>query len=124
MEDSQVNVVNVAVGDMTDLPLQEDEYYTDSDNDEEDNTPPDITQFNHESSRSDRKLLNILSKMTLPFLEPFLFPSGKNLPLQRTFLLLGLKCLKFNCVTEPKLDMFSVIEVRPFIPFFYAATRI
>ena len=73
MEDSQVNVLNVAVGDMTDLPVQEDEYDTDSDNDEEDNTPPDITQFNHESSRSDRKLLNILSKMTLPFLEPFCF---------------------------------------------------
>ena len=43
VEDSQVNVVNVVVGDMTDLPVQEDEYETDSDNDVEDNTPPDIT---------------------------------------------------------------------------------
>ena len=41
VEDSQV--VNVAVGNMTDLPVQEDEYDTDSDSDEEDNTPPDST---------------------------------------------------------------------------------
>ena len=41
MDDREV--VNVAVGDMTDLPVQKDEYDTDSDNYVGDDTPPDIT---------------------------------------------------------------------------------
>ena len=41
VDDSEV--VNVAVGDMTDLPVQEDEYDADSDSDVDDDTPPDIT---------------------------------------------------------------------------------
>ena len=38
-----------------------------------------------ESSESGRKLLDILNKITLPFLEPFLSPSGQNLLLHRIF---------------------------------------
>lgn len=41
VDDSKV--VNVTVGDMTDLPVQEDEYDTDSDSEVDDDTPPDIT---------------------------------------------------------------------------------
>lgn len=46
VDDSKV--VNVAVGDMTDLPVQEDEY-TDSDSEVDDDTPNDIT-FNRSGS--------------------------------------------------------------------------
>ena len=41
VDDSEVAVV--AVCEMTDLPVQEDEYDTDSESDREDDTPPDIT---------------------------------------------------------------------------------
>ena len=41
VDNSEVAVV--AVCEMTDLPVQEDEYYTDSESDREDDTPPDIT---------------------------------------------------------------------------------
>lgn len=41
LEDSKV--VNVAVGDMSDLPVQEDEYDTYSDSEVDDDTPTDIT---------------------------------------------------------------------------------
>ena len=41
VDDSEVAVV--AVCEMTDLPVQEDEHDTDSDSDREDDTPPDIT---------------------------------------------------------------------------------
>ena len=40
VDDSEVAVVAVCV--MTDLPVQEDEYDTDSESDREDDTPPDI----------------------------------------------------------------------------------
>lgn len=74
--------------------------------------------FWNKLSQNGRKLLVILNKIILAFLEPCLLLSEKkNLLFQRIFLPLVLKCLKFNSFmlqSQKKNEAFSVIEL-PFL---------
>ena len=64
-----------------------------------------------------RKRLDILNKIILAFLEPFLLLSGK-IYCFKEFFTVSVNCLKFNCfmLQSHKNEVFSVIEVNLFRP--------